>query len=117
MVGFAAFLDAYIECLLWSETDGDGDSLSERYAADDLAPGARAEIEQDCRAFFNEVADMIAGREGQAGHDFCLTRNGHGSGFWDGGWPKHGDALTAAAEAYGTQNAYVGDDGRVYVHG
>ena len=24
--------------------------------------------------------------DGQIGHDFFLTRNGHGAGFWDGAW-------------------------------
>jgi len=36
--------------------------------------------------------------EAQAGHDFWLTRNGHGAGFWDGDWPETGDALTEASK-------------------
>ena len=37
-----------------------------------------------------------------AGHDFWLTRNGHGAGFWDGDWQEPAAAaLTAAAHAFG----------------
>jgi hypothetical protein len=49
------------------------------------------------------------------GHDFLLTRNGHGCGFWDGDWPEEaGERLTAAAEKCGEFNLYVGDDGLLY---
>jgi hypothetical protein len=44
-----------------------------------------------------------------------LTRNGHGSGFWDRGLGKVGEQLTAACGPYGSSDLYVGDDGKVYV--
>jgi hypothetical protein len=50
-----------------------------------------------------------------AGHDFWLTRCGHGSGFWDGDWKEPAASkLTDAAHAYGNADLYVGDDGRIY---
>jgi hypothetical protein len=49
------------------------------------------------------------------GVDFWFTRNGHGSGFWDGGYPTYGDALTAHATAYGSSDLYLGDDGQLHV--
>ena len=48
-------------------------------------------------------------------HDFCLTANGHGAGFWDGDY-KHGYALTELCRPY-HYDAYVGDDGLVYIAG
>ena len=36
----------------------------------------------------------------KAGHDFWLTSQGHGSGFWDGGWKIYGDMLTKLAKCY-----------------
>jgi hypothetical protein len=49
------------------------------------------------------------------GHDFWLTRNGHGAGFWDGDWPKEaGDRLTKACEEFGEFDLYIGDDGMIY---
>jgi hypothetical protein len=49
-----------------------------------------------------------------AGHDFWLTRNGHGAGFWDRGLGELGDRLTAACKPYGEIYLYIGDDGKVY---
>lgn len=51
---------------------------------------------------------------GSAGHDFWLTRVGHGAGFWDGDWPIHGDALTEICKKFGEVDLYVGDDGKIY---
>lgn len=36
----------------------------------------------------------------QIGHDFCLTRNGHGAGFWDRGWDELGEYLSDVARTY-----------------
>jgi hypothetical protein len=51
-----------------------------------------------------------------AGHDFWLTREGHGTGFWeDGRWPEAaGDVLDVASTAFGTFGLEVGDDGRIH---
>lgn len=46
----------------------------------------------------------------QCGHDFALTRNGHGAGFWDRGYGDVGDRLTDAARAYG-EHSVLTDDG------
>lgn len=58
----------------------------------------------------------IAAREASmAGHDFWLTRCGHGAGFLDGDWPEpHASALDEAAKAFGNVDLYVGDDGRIW---
>jgi hypothetical protein len=50
----------------------------------------------------------------KAGHDFWLTRNGHGAGFWDRNLGGIGDKLTKACE-YDECNLYVGDDGKIHV--
>ena len=42
----------------------------------------------------------------QAGHDFWLTRNAHGAGFWDRGLGRLGDNLTDAAAAWGGFHLY-----------
>lgn len=57
--------------------------------------------------------------EAAFGHDFALTRNGHGCGFWDReheGLPKFiGDALTRVCQKkFNECDLYIGDDGKVY---
>lgn len=64
-----------------------------------------------------EFEGPISAREAaMAGHDFWLTRNGHGAGFWDGDWPEpHASILTEASKTFGETDLYIGDDGKVHV--
>jgi hypothetical protein len=45
--------------------------------------------------------DLHMMEAGQAGHDFILTANGHGAGFWDRGLGARGDRLTDNCKPYG----------------
>lgn len=111
------FTTAYIECALWSSTDdtGENNPLDQFYSVDNIAPEAMEKIIADCAKFQAENAAMIGDDAKFAGHDFWLTRNGHGAGFWDGGWREHGDALTEASKAFGECYFYVGDDEKLYI--
>ena len=112
------FTRAYIECALWSSNDETdergGEPLDKNYTANDLAPETLAQMVEDCRQFqADHVADITVNLE-RAGHDFWLTRNNHGAGFWDGDWPEEaGERLTAASHIWGEVNLYV-SDGRIY---
>jgi hypothetical protein len=85
----------------------------------DLHLDALEAIKADCREFQIKCGgDLCQIRpEGytatMAGHDFWLTRNGHGAGFWDRGLGRYGDRLTAAAKAFGEVDVYLDDDGKV----
>ena len=115
MKAYDPFLLAYIECALWSSTDDSGEPLDAAYYVSDLAPETLGRMREDCEAFRNANAALLADWTlDQAGHDFWLTRNHHGAGFWDRG-RLNGDELTAAAHAFGEQDLYVGDDGRLYL--
>jgi hypothetical protein len=119
------FTDAYIVAALWSSNDDDGNPLDASYDFRDFAPEAQEKIKADCKAFYDAHSATWDGQylyvsefsdDQLAGHDFWLTRAGHGSGFWDRDW-KHevGQALTAASQALGECYIYVGDDGALYV--
>lgn len=108
------FSAAYIECALWSSLD-DETPMDSLYSIDDIAAAALASMMADCAAFCDANAADIGDEHERAGHDFWLTRNGHGCGFWDGDWSEEvGDRLTKASEAYGECDLYVGDDGFIY---
>jgi hypothetical protein len=111
-----SFISAYIACALWSSTDGDtGDMLDAIYTADDISPDAMAMIRDECEAFIAaNTADLKDMDPAQAGHDFWLTRNGHGAGFWDRGLGQKGARLTEACRPWGSCDLYVGDDGLVH---
>lgn len=108
------FTLAYIETAMWTLTDDDGSSL-DYLGLHDIDPSAIERMKADCASFQADHWDMIESDLSQAGHDFWLTRNRHGAGFWDGDWPKPADrVLTDAAHAWGSADLYVGDDNTVY---
>ncbi len=110
--------EAFIEALLWSESDDNGDPLRDNYCIDDIATGTLLDIFRQCAKFHNGACEFIPpDRIAEAGHDFCLTRNQHGAGFWDGDWPEHGDKLTELAHEFSPLEIYVGDDGLIYAVG
>lgn len=136
-----AFTQAYIEALFWTEEapgvsteewnatdDHDGGSIPGDVGFADLAPEALAAIIADCAKFQTDnAADLEEATTGgygscgrdygmaEAGHDYLLTRNGHGAGFWDRGLGELGDRLTAACRKTRGVDVYLGDDGKVYV--
>jgi hypothetical protein len=110
--GFQKMLDAYVEAALFSSSDesdeGGGDPLDKNYGPSDLAADAKRKMAADVKKFLAENADDIGSDYKQAGHDFWLTRNGHGAGFWDGDWLEEaGERLTKASKRFGEQNLYV----------
>lgn len=116
------FVDAYIECALWSSTDGDGNPLDdERFTLSDEADEElrrsacefwRAQWALLAKATFTHNGQGTGSREAHLGHDLWLTSHGHGSGYWDGDWQEpEASALTAAAKALPSIELYVGDDG------
>lgn len=123
---FAQFLTGYCAALLWSSTDEvDGETVN--LDAFDLSTAGADTCRADCLAFFAanygdlcEAARLYSGRDGStgmetAGHDFALTRNGHGAGFWDGDLPRElGARLTAASKAAGECSPYLDEGGEVY---
>lgn len=120
MSALAKFVQGYIECALWSTNDEStpqgGEPLDDNYGIDDIAPEALAEMREDCEDFMQANAADLEGRDpAYAGHDFWLTRNHHGAGFWDGDYPDDiGRRLTAASDVHGSVDLYVGDDGLIY---
>ena len=123
-----SFTRAYIEAALWSTNDESdergGEPMDANYDINDIAPETLAEMAADCAKFQAENAAALALYDHPqwtaadlGGHDFWLTRNGHGCGFWDRNecLPEDaGQRLTAAAESYGEVYLYVGDDGLIY---
>jgi len=114
---------SYVQTALWSETFWPKDdsepteSLSDAgYDASDIAPVSAVEIAEDVAAFvrvaWHSLGDV---QPGECGHLLWLTRNGHGTGFWDADDITHGSTLTIIARTMDERGLYVGDDGKVHV--
>lgn len=125
-----SFFDAYVTTALWSSNDESDDSGGEpfdrNYDETNIALEALATMRADCNAFYDANSDDLNcdgcqcgpdfDQYGRAGHDFWLTRNGHGAGFWGGDWPEpQATRLTEAAHAFGECDLYLGDDKQIYV--
>lgn len=127
MTQLDTFTTAYIEAALWSSTaygspeeqaedpnhEGRFDRTFQSCGYDAFTPDTHARIINDCAEFQADNAALLeqwysnaSETPERAGHDFWLTRNRHGAGFWDR-WDgatdqgKIGKALTDAAHAYG----------------
>ncbi len=121
MIDLDVFVTQYLETALWSSTQCDeaGNNctpLDEDYSIDDFAVEALLQAIADCDAFREDNADdlALAGDDSQNGHDFWLTRNRHGAGFWDRGYGEVGTRLSDAAHVWGSVDPYIGDNGKVY---
>jgi hypothetical protein len=118
------FTRAYIACALWSSCEGEDGEIRLDEHDGDISPETLAEMEQDCADFqaaMTETLDAwyeLGETSERAGHDFWLTRNRHGAGFWDRYYNEPGNTLgnqlSTHAKAYGSRDLYIGDDNLIY---
>lgn len=107
----------YLETALWSSTDGDGEPMDRNYSISNYTRSTLVKAIEDCEQFYSKVKDKltILDNMGQIGHNFWLTRNHHGAGFWDGDYEKElGKYLTDVSHEFGVIDLYVGDSGKLY---
>ncbi len=127
-------LRQYLETALWAETDNTddsgGDPLDKNYGVEDFTEEAVDEADEELQVFLQRVDEAVQVEEdheeetqtfedrdfeaGDLAHDFWLTRNGHGTGFWDK--PEMYGARLARtfsgiAKSFGEKHVYVNDDG------
>jgi hypothetical protein len=125
------FTRGYLIAALWSSNDESGSPLDSSYGLEDIHPDSLKGALEDCKDFQDRNADDLQQYEqlraekdsikesgdtwmDYAGHDFWLTRNGHGAGFWDRSIGEVGERLSNSSKAYGEAYVYVGDDGKVH---
>lgn len=111
-------LTGYIECALWSSMHGEDHFDELDY---DLSEPTREGMKEDCRRFLEKIDHASLPFEEmnpeQIGHDFWLTRNGHGAGFWDRGLGELGEILTKISESFGEVDLYLGNDELIWIAG
>ena len=126
------FIRHYLVAALWSshdyrsEPDSDsydpeaGESMDDSFSPDDLLPSCRADVRSECMDFLRRCTDegidlmMVGGNVewgamAQHGHDFWLTRCGHGAGFWDRGYGRVGERLSTFAREAGNRDCSAAD--------
>lgn len=115
--------DSTLETALWSSTDlaSNSEPLDANHGVEDISADTTRALTEDVEAFIAGNYDTLQRVTqdgsydwGNVGHDFWLTRNGHGAGFWDRALGDDGDTLTEAAQTYGGVDLYRGDDGLIH---
>ncbi len=106
-----------IHAFLWSEDHGPGTRISNdlmlRIGADwERFREAAEALGFDATEHRATTIDPTEGDEWHyAAHDFILTRNHHGAGFWDGDWhDPWGERLTALSHTFPELKSYFDDD-------
>ena len=117
MTNLETFIAGYVEAMLWANAYTENDETGEMENAEDAHhfEANRALVEtEDATAFYSdnletltEVHETYAQAWDYMGHDFALTRNGHGAGFWDRGHGALGETLSEAARVYGEASVYI----------
>jgi hypothetical protein len=115
-----AMVQAYLDTAIWSSLDDDDMPLDRKYSIKSFLKESHAKAERDCSKFL-QIVDMDSleydllqpfhhrGHShtrgelyARLGHDFWLTRNRNGAGFWDGDWPEpFATDATEAAHGFG----------------
>lgn len=114
------FLRGYAEAILWADAyayDEDGELETDESATYVyITPGKWWEsigidLSDATDFYYSQCATMgsVNVDYSQHGHDFALTRNGHGAGFWDRGYGEVGERLSDAARAYGEHHVITND--------
>lgn len=119
-MSFDSFFRQYLETALWSSTDESdergGEHFDKNYSVSDIAPSSLKHLRKEAKRFYDEYGDKWTD-DGQAGHDFWLTRNRHGAGFWDReemyGGKANAGFLTEASQKFGEEDLHLDDKGRI----
>ena len=96
-----SFVNGYLVTALWSSCDMDAQPLDKDNEIEDISADDIKTAVTDCNLFREKAGSLLDGLdECELGHDFWLTRNGHGAGFWEGDY-KEGEKLTDLCKEFG----------------
>lgn len=119
------FTKSYIEAALATSYDDQDVPFDDEKHENNVPEATKTSLEEHCKRFLEKLEsepftddernEVLFDAE-TAGHDFWLTRNGVGAGFWDGDWPTElGEKLTTLSKSFGECSLYNGDDGLIYL--
>jgi hypothetical protein len=116
-VNVDAVMEGYIACALWASVDEEETPLDKLDTV--VLDETRAVMRADVVKFITLVESTIPGGFGpwdseQIGHDLWLSRNHHGTGFWDRGHGELGETLHKLAGTMGERWLYLGTGGEVF---
>jgi hypothetical protein len=90
------------------------------FLSDDIDIDSKIDAYNDIKTFIKTAGDVAVNEAinenglFRLGMDIWLTRNGHGSGFFDHNYENE-EFLTNAGKKIGSSDLYIGDDGKLYL--
>jgi hypothetical protein len=114
------FLHGYIVAALWTSTDDTDTPLDKNHSIDCISTQSLLSALAECSRFMRECAtDLTYLDDEHNGRNFWLTRNRHGSGYFDEDATSDEaliamQQLTHASHAFGEVDLYIGDDKKLH---
>ena len=117
----AAMVTGYIEAMQFSTVHNENGEYLEDYELSEQAYQAAVIACSRFLAVHGEDMETVQKHHNpdytysHAGHDLFLTREGHGTGFWDRDIGHYDDIFTKYCEEINVCDPYVGDDNLIYM--
>ena len=117
-INIDAIVDSYLETVLWVGNDESSDFITKDLTIHDFDEKSKAQVKEDIIDFLEKAhsqdettAELASYNESSFGHNFFLSRNRHGSGFFD----EDNNKLQEISYSFGPSDFYIGDDGKGYL--
>jgi hypothetical protein len=113
------FTKGYIIAALWTSEE---EANQDAFEVSNINKNVLSQVILDCKNFQEKNKELLTLAyehnnnydSSRAGHDFWLTRNGHGVGFWDRDLGEVGKKLSDIATNLKGSGLYIGDDNQLY---
>lgn len=127
----------YLVTALWASVDEYSNPMDASFSVENFSPIAILQAQRDCGVMLmaadgmynlmdldtsvielevsEKIRDYMEDQASNLGHDFWLTRCGHGTGFFDRDLGDLGGWLTEVAVKFGNVDVYEGADGLLYL--
>lgn len=79
---FSQVVHGYLACAAWADAP-EGSNAQFTKKAEVTAAADCGKFIEACGPLFQQAIEAVGYSPSQFGHDFWLTRQGHGTGFWD----------------------------------
>lgn len=106
------YVKSYIEAAVWADLPEDDEEQTFEFI--DLK--SLTQSKSDCDTFIQLAGNDLAKLDlNSIAHDFWLTRNHHGAGFWDGDYEKGlGERLTKLSHTFKELTVFI-EDNTLYI--
>ncbi len=128
---FDVFFRAFLTAALFTGTTEDEKPMDSLFNTDDFSDEATEVLRAHALSFFSRAScymraedapkdyehlpELSTDRALEAGQDFWLTSQGHGAGFWDGGWTTYGELLTKLSKCYPEEINLHDHEGKIHI--